>query len=179
VTSQSGTKGQNPSNAPGPYPHVQHRLPLTTGAGVGGLRRFALVGGDSPLGVFVCCATASDLLSRSFLCLSGTALSRVEPGFESGSGALLKKGFERGTLSRPPGFIVACSQSQRNGKLRPVLYRSPLYAFLRKSRFKMDTPALVRSSIRRGDWASSVDLPTRTVTWESFPEIGNGYASCG
>ena len=45
-----------------------------------------------------------------------------------------------------------------NGGWRPVLDLSPLNVFLRRIKFRMETPASVRSSIRQGDWATSIDL---------------------
>ena len=45
-----------------------------------------------------------------------------------------------------------------NGGWRPVLDLSPLNVFLRKIRFRMETPDSVRKAIRPGDWATSIDL---------------------
>lgn len=39
-----------------------------------------------------------------------------------------------------------------------MLDLSPLNRFLKKDRFKMETPASIRASIREGDWATSIDL---------------------
>ena len=45
-----------------------------------------------------------------------------------------------------------------NGKLRPVLDLSNLNRFLRRIPFRMETTSSVRSLVRRGDWATSIDL---------------------
>ena len=45
-----------------------------------------------------------------------------------------------------------------NGGWRPVLDLSPLNVFLRRVRFRMETPASVRNAIRLGDWGTSIDL---------------------
>ena len=44
------------------------------------------------------------------------------------------------------------------GGFRPILDLSPLNAFLRKIKFQMESPAIIRNQIRQGDWASSLDL---------------------
>ena len=45
-----------------------------------------------------------------------------------------------------------------SGGWRPVLDLSPLNVFLRRIRFRMETPSSVRKAIRPGDWATSIDL---------------------
>ena len=45
-----------------------------------------------------------------------------------------------------------------NGGWRPVLDLSPLNVYLRRIKFRMETPASVRKAIRREDWATSIDL---------------------
>jgi hypothetical protein len=45
-----------------------------------------------------------------------------------------------------------------NGGWRPVLDLSHLNLFLRKIKFRMETPQSVRAAIRPGDWATSIDL---------------------
>ena len=47
---------------------------------------------------------------------------------------------------------------KRSGGYRPVLDLSSLNVFLKRIRFRMETPVSVRESIRAGDWASSIDL---------------------
>ena len=74
--------------------------------------------------------------------------------------ALQEKGaVERVCLSSSPGyygrlFVVP----KRTGGWRPVLDLSPLNVHLRKIRFRMETPASLRTAIRPSDWASSIDL---------------------
>ena len=45
-----------------------------------------------------------------------------------------------------------------SGGWRPVLDLSPLNVFLKRIRFKMESPTSVREAIRPGDWATSIDL---------------------
>ena len=45
-----------------------------------------------------------------------------------------------------------------SGGWRPVLDLSALNIFLRKIRFRMESPTSVREAIRPGDWATSIDL---------------------
>ncbi len=51
-------------------------------------------------------------------------------------------------------FIVP----KKNGKLRPVLDLSALNRSVLIERFKMETASTIRSAIRPGDWAVSIDL---------------------
>jgi hypothetical protein len=74
--------------------------------------------------------------------------------------SLLAKGaVERVVRSHGRGFYSRLFVvPKKNGKLRPVLDLSPLNRFLRRIKFKMETPALVRLYLRPGDFATSIDL---------------------
>jgi hypothetical protein len=70
-----------------------------------------------------------------------------------------KGAVERVWLSSSPGFYGRLFVvPKRTGGWRPVLDLSPLNAFLRKVRFRMETPASLRLALRPGDWAASIDL---------------------
>ena len=45
-----------------------------------------------------------------------------------------------------------------SGGFRPILDLAPLNKFLRKIKFRMDSPQLIRKEVRSGDWACSLDL---------------------
>ena len=47
---------------------------------------------------------------------------------------------------------------KRSGGFRPVLDLSTLNTFLTRKKFRMETASLVRQSIHKGDWATSLDL---------------------
>lgn len=73
--------------------------------------------------------------------------------------ALLEKGAIYPVSARTPGFYARLfTVPKKNGKLRPVLDLSALNKFLKRISFKMETMASVRLAIRRGDWATSIDL---------------------
>ena len=58
-----------------------------------------------------------------------------------------------------PGFYSTLfTVPKKNGKLRPVLDLSPLNKHVRKIKFRMETVQSIRSAIRVGDWATSIDL---------------------
>lgn len=62
-------------------------------------------------------------------------------------------------LSSSPGFYGRLFVvPKRTGGWRPVLDLSPLNVFLRKIRFRMETPASLRLALRPQDWAASIDL---------------------
>jgi hypothetical protein len=74
--------------------------------------------------------------------------------------SLLAKGaVERVARSHSRGFYSRLFVvPKKNGKLRPVLDLSPLNQFLRRIKFKMETPARVRLYLRPGGFATSIDL---------------------
>ena len=47
---------------------------------------------------------------------------------------------------------------KRNGDWRPVINLRPLNLFLRKEKFKMETQRSIRASLKKGEWAVSIDL---------------------
>ena len=58
-----------------------------------------------------------------------------------------------------PGFYCRLfAVPKSTGGFRPILDLSPLNTSLRHIRFRMDTPVLVRRSMRPNDWSVSVDL---------------------
>lgn len=63
-------------------------------------------------------------------------------------------------LSQPsPGFYSRLfTVPKKDGRFRPVLDLSTLNLYLRRCKFKMETPSSVRLAIRPNDWATSVDL---------------------
>ena len=74
--------------------------------------------------------------------------------------ALLTKGaIEPLSPSAGSGFYghLFCVR-KANGGWRPVLDLSPLNRFLQRIRFKMETAASIRESVRENDWAASIDL---------------------
>ena len=73
---------------------------------------------------------------------------------------MLEKGaIEMVQNSRSPGFYSHLfTIPKTSGGFRPILDLSPLNTCLRKIKFEMDSPAAIRRSIQRGDWATSVDL---------------------
>jgi ribonuclease HI len=72
---------------------------------------------------------------------------------------MLKGAVETVALTRSPGFYSRLFVvPKKNGKLRPVLDLSPLNAYLRRVRFRMETPLTIRGALRPDDWATSVDL---------------------
>ena len=74
--------------------------------------------------------------------------------------SLLRKGAIAPVLdcSSPGYYSRLFTVPKRTGGYRPVLDLSPLNRFLRKCPFRMDTPAVVRSALRPGDWTASLDL---------------------
>lgn len=58
-----------------------------------------------------------------------------------------------------PGFYARLfCVPKSSGGWRPVLDLSALNKFIRDVRFRMETPASIRSAIQEGDWAASIDL---------------------
>ncbi len=58
-----------------------------------------------------------------------------------------------------PGFYCRLfAVTKATGGFRPVLDLSPLNRFLRHIPFRMDTPEIIRTGLRPGDWAVSLDL---------------------
>ncbi|XP_070173808.1 uncharacterized protein [Littorina saxatilis] len=74
--------------------------------------------------------------------------------------SLVQKGAVEKVLDHSsPGFYGRLfAVPKASGAWRPVLDLSFLNTFLREIRFKMETPASVRDSLRPGDWATSIDL---------------------
>ncbi|XP_070184795.1 uncharacterized protein [Littorina saxatilis] len=74
--------------------------------------------------------------------------------------SLVQKGaVERVLDQRSLGFYGRLfAVPKASGAWRPVLDLSLLNTFLREIKFKMETPATVRDSLRPGDWATSIEL---------------------
>ena len=73
---------------------------------------------------------------------------------------MLGKGaIERVDNPASPGFYSRLfTVPKPSGGYRPILDLSPLNKFLKKVTFKMDSPDSIRGILRRGDWATSLDL---------------------
>ena len=58
-----------------------------------------------------------------------------------------------------PGFYSRLfTIPKSSGGFRPILDLAPLNRYLRKMKFKMDSPQSIRKEVREGDWACSLDL---------------------
>ena len=78
---------------------------------------------------------------------------------EAVHGLLDKQAVERVRDRQSPGFYSRLFLVQKkNGKWRPVIDLSSLNKFLDKRSFKMETPAIIRSSIQPLHWGVSLDL---------------------
>ena len=70
-----------------------------------------------------------------------------------------KRAIERVSNPHSPGFYSRVFLvPKKNNSWRPVIDLSILNGFLPKEHFQMETSASVRSAIRPGDWAVSIDL---------------------
>ena len=59
-----------------------------------------------------------------------------------------------------------------NNKWRPILDLSKLNHFLKTEKFRMETPETIRTSLRQGEWVTSVDF----ISNEVYPECA-GYGN--
>ena len=58
-----------------------------------------------------------------------------------------------------PGFYSRIfTIPKASGGFRPILDLAPLNTYLRKIKFKMDSPQTIRKEVKLGDWACSLDL---------------------
>ena len=87
-------------------------------------------------------------------------LTSDRPGIsEALQGLLDKCAVERVIDAQTPGFYSRLFLvPKKNGTLRPIIDLSTLNAYLEVPTFKMETVSSIRSSIRPGDWAVSLDL---------------------
>ena len=68
-----------------------------------------------------------------------------------------------------------------NNKWRPILYLSNLNQFLKVQIFKMETPETIRTSLKQGEWVTSINLKgcllsyTNTGTVQEISEISHPF----
>ena len=72
---------------------------------------------------------------------------------------LTKGAIERVYNPSSPGFYSRIfTIPKASGGFRPILDLATLNKFLKKIKFRMDSPQLIRKEVRQGDWACSPDL---------------------
>ncbi|XP_077862457.1 uncharacterized protein LOC144344249 [Saccoglossus kowalevskii] len=92
-------------------------------------------------------------------CISGTPGSTQSTILKESVEILLKKKVIQRVQNPKNSFISRLFPVKKsNGGYRLVLDLKELNKFVKKETFKMLTPALVRASIQKGDWMTSLDL---------------------
>ena len=72
---------------------------------------------------------------------------------------LTKGAIELVSSPSSPGFYSKIfTIPKASGGFRPILDLAPLNTYLKKIKFKMDSPQTIRKEVKQGDWACSLDL---------------------